>query len=128
MLKRQTIIRVLLALYSLGLIWGQVRLPVAAVKSLSDYDLLCHKPNLSAPDERLQMWVIQKWYLKRSLKLIDGVASSVISAKVMWNFGFVARVNSGHYSSPTGSESLDALYVCIFGAWLKIYTFNHLMA
>jgi hypothetical protein len=45
-------------------VWGQARLPFAAVKSLADYDLLREKPSVSASDDQLQMLAIQKWYLK----------------------------------------------------------------
>jgi hypothetical protein len=64
MSRRRKIILFLLVGYALGLVWGQARLPFAAVKSLADYDLLREKPSVSASDDQLQMLAIQKWYLK----------------------------------------------------------------
>lgn len=113
--------------YFLGLAWGQLRLPVATVKSLADYPLLREK-GMSASDEQLQMLAIQKWYLKRFLNVADGTNPPRISVDVRWNCGIVARVHSHHYISPEGAEWLDGLYVCIFGAWLRVYSFSHTMA
>ncbi len=126
--KRRKIILLLLIGYALGLLWGQVRLPVAAVKSLADYPLLRDRSVVSASDEQLQMLAIQEWYLKRSMRLLDGTNPPRISADVRWNWGVVARVRSGHYISPQGAEWLDGLYVCFFGAWLRVYSFSHAMA
>lgn len=128
MSKRRKIILLLLIGYALGLVWGQVRLPVAAVKSLADYPLLRDKPVVSASDEQLHMLAIQKWYLKRFMSVVDGTNPPQISADVRWNWGIVARVRSGYYISPQGAEGLDGLYVCVFGAWLRVYGFSHSMA
>lgn len=126
MSKRRKIILLLVVGYVLGLVWGQVRLPFAAVKSLSDYRLLREKPFVSASDDHLQMLAIQKWYLKRSMKLVDGTGPPRISADVKWNWGIVARVRSGY--DMQGAESLDGLYLCIFGAWVQVYRFSHSIA
>jgi hypothetical protein len=128
MIRRRKIILLLLIGYALGLVWGQVRLPVAAVKSLDDYSLLRGETVVSASDEQLQMSAMQKWYLKRFLHVADGANPPQISATVKWNWGIVARVRSGHYISPTGAEWLDGLYVCLFGSWLRVYSFSHAMA
>src|SRR5689334_15521603 len=106
MSKRRKIILLVLVGYVLGLAWGYVRLPFAAVKSLADYRLLADKPHAFASDEHLQMSGIQRWYLKRSIKLEHGTETPQISAAVQWNCGIVARVKSGHYVSPTGAEWL----------------------
>ena len=71
MSKRRKIIVVLLSALVLGLAWGQVRLPLAAVKSLADYDLLRERPVVSSTDEQLQMSAVQKWYLKRALRFVE---------------------------------------------------------
>jgi hypothetical protein len=128
MSKRRKIILLLSIGYALGLVWGQFRLPVAAVKSLADYPLLRRKPVVSVSDEQLRMLSIQKWYLKHSMNVVDDTNPPRISADVRWNWGVVARVHSGHYISPQGAEWLDGLYVCVFGAWLRVYTFSHVMA
>jgi hypothetical protein len=128
MSKRRKIILLVIVGYAIGLLWGQVRLPLSAVKSLRDYRLLRNKPLLSASDEQLQMWPIQRSYLKHSMKILDGTNPPRISAEVKWNCGVVARVHSGHYISPHGAESLDGLYICVFGAWLRVYSFSHGMA
>jgi hypothetical protein len=128
MSKRRRIILLLVVGYVLGLVWGQVRLPFAAVKSLSDYRLLREMPLVSTSEDHLQMSAIQKWYLKRAMKLVEGTGPPRISADVKWNWGVVARVRSGHYISSTGAESLDGLYLCVFGAWVQVYGFGHEMA
>ena len=128
MSRRRKILLLVLIGYAFGLAWGQLRLPVAAVKGLADYPLLRDKPIVSASDEQLQMLAIQKWYLKRFMNVVDGTDPPRISADVRWNWGIVARVRSGHYVSSTGAEELDGLYVCFFGAWLRVYSFSHAMS
>jgi hypothetical protein len=128
MSKRRKIILLLLVGYVIGLVWGQVRLPFAAVKSLADYDLLKDKLLVSASDDQLQMWAVQRSYLKRAIKLVDRTGPPRMSAEVKWNWGVVARVRSDLYISPMGAELLDGLYVCVFGAWLKVHEFSHAMA
>ena len=125
MSKRRKIILLLAIGYSLGLVWGQVRLPVAAVKSLTDYRLLT---SVSASDEDLQMLAIQRSYLKRSLNVTESRQPPRISVRVKWNCGIIARVQSGYYLAPEGAEYLDALYFCAFGAWVRVYRFSHAMA
>ena len=128
MRKHPKIIQLLLIGYVFGLLWGQVRLPFAAVKSLADYRLLEEKPILSVSDDQLQMWPIQRQYFRYATKAVDGSAPPLISAEVRWNCGVVARVRSEYYASPLGAEWLDALYVCVFGFWLKAHNFSHTMA
>lgn len=125
MSKPRKIVLLLLMGYTFGLLWGQMRLPLAAIKSLSDYPLLGNMPQLSASNDQLQMWAVQKWYLKRSMKLLDGTGEPRIAADVEWNWGVIARVYSEHHMGPDSWESLDGLYVCVFGAWLRVYTFSH---
>ncbi|HOX04407.1 MAG TPA: hypothetical protein PKW32_18760, partial [Verrucomicrobiota bacterium] len=48
------------ALYGFCLIWGQARLPFAAIKGLADYRLLEAEPSVSAPIDALHMWKIQE--------------------------------------------------------------------
>jgi len=119
--KRRKIILFLLVGYALGLVWGQVRLPFAAVKSLSDYKLLEKRPSGSASDDQLKMWAIQKWYLQRSMNLAQGTAPPRVAADVKWNWGIIARVESS-YGSRSGNENLDAVYLCVFGGWLRVHT------
>jgi len=128
MSKRRKIILVLFVGYALALVWGHVRLPLAAVKSLDDYRLLRNTPVLSASDDQLQMWAVQKRYLSHSINLVSGKGTPRISAEVKWNCGIVARVQSGIYFSPEGAEGIDGLYICVLGGWLRVYTFSHLMA
>jgi hypothetical protein len=37
-------------------------------------------------------------------------------------------VRSGLYAGPLAAEDKDSLYVCLFGVWIPIYTFDHVMA
>ena len=115
-------------LYVLGLIWGQTRLPVAAIKNLADSPLLRQYGKMSLPPGALEMPRHQAWYARRSLDLVDGTGPPTVSASVKWNWGIAARVNVGLYFSPTGAERLDCEYVCVFGWWVPVYAFSHLMA
>lgn len=129
MTKRRKIgLLILGSLYSIGLIWGQFRLPFAAVKNLRDYPMLRMPTPVSASDNKLIMHDFQKMYLKQSMNMTEGTQPPRISVDVTWNVGILARVRSGHYSSPTGAESLDCLYICFFGGWIPIYTFSESMA
>lgn len=120
-------ILVLIVAYALGLVWGQVRLPLAAAKSL------CTHEGLSVSDASLKMLSIQKAYLKRSSKVVEGRRGPPyrsLSVEVKWNAVLVARVASKHTyknSIPGGPpinefESIDALYVCLFGMWIPVYS------
>lgn len=127
MSKRRRIILLLAVGYGLGLVWGQVRLPLSAVKSLSDYRLLREKRFISASDEDLQMLPVQRWYLKRCLNIVDN-APPRISVRVQWNCGVIARAHSGYYIAPEAAEYLDCLYFCLFGAWVPVHRFRHSIA
>lgn len=128
MTKRRKTAFFLVAAYLLGLVWGQTRLPYAAVKHMLDYPLLKEASSVSAYPADLQMLGIQRWYLNRSMHIVAGTQPPRISVSVKWSAGIVARVDSGHYMGPLAAEGLDCLYVCFFGAWIPVYTFNHVMA
>jgi hypothetical protein len=128
MQRNSKFILFLVAVYLLTLMWGQLRLPTATIESLSDYPSLKAAPSLSTSSEKLKMLAIQKWYLKRSMNIVEGNTPPHISVEVTWNFGIAARVHTSYYSSPTGAEGLDGLYICIFGAWFRIHSFMHVMA
>jgi hypothetical protein len=90
--------------------------------------LLREKRVVFVANEQLQLSAVQKWHLKRSLKLVEGTGAPRVAANVNWNWGVVARVQSSLYISPEGADWLDGLYVCVFGAWLPVYSFSHAMA
>ena len=51
-----------------------------------------------------------------------------LSVAVSWNALVSARVKSGHYIGNVGAERQDVLYVCLFGAWVPVYTYYSEMA
>src|SRR5262245_24281447 len=60
---RRKIVACIPILYALGLLWGYVRLPLAALKSLRDGRLLFDAPAVSfGPD--FDVSPAQRWYLK----------------------------------------------------------------
>ena len=127
--RRRTVRRVfavVLGLYLLGLAWGYVRLPWAAMKSLADFELIVESPAISYA--KLDLSEAQRQYLDRKLPPSVHGAVPRIEVSVRWYAVAVARVESSHYVSPTGAEWMDALYVCVFGAWVPVYTFWHVMA
>lgn len=128
MSKRRKIALFLVTAYAIGLAWGQVRLPYAAVKNMLDYPLLKNTPPVSASAGDLQMLGVQRWYISRSMNIKADTQPPRISVQVKWNAGIIARVDSGLYFGPEAAEGLDCLYVCLFGAWVPVYTFNHEMA
>lgn len=129
--RRRRILRraawALVALYVLGLAWGHVRLPATAVKNLADYPgiVIDRKLRLSSD---LDVSRVQRWHLQRSLPLTSTQVASRVSVSVEWNALIIARVRSSHYTSPTGAEGKDVLYVNVFGAWVPVHTFMHVMA
>ena len=108
---------------------GDVRLPLAAIKSLADYDLLADKAVIYTDASRLEVSPVQRWWLrKRMPELTEGESVPRITVRVRWFFLFLARVRSGHRVSPTGAEARDCLYIWCFGAWIPAYSFSHVMA
>jgi hypothetical protein len=118
---------VALALYLLGLVWGYARLPWAGVKSLADYRLIAAAPAVSF-DEDLEVSPLQRRYLQWVLPESPTPVVPRLSTKVRWNAIVVARVTNSHVVGNTGAEWQDGLYICVFGAWIHVYTFSHKMA
>lgn len=126
MKTRRRILILVLALYVLGLGWGYVRLPWAAIKSLADFELIAKKPAVTISDARVSL--VQLWYLKQALKESPVTVEPRVSVQVTWNALIVARVRSGHYLAPLAAEGCDRLYFCLFGLWIPAYTYSHEMA
>ena len=124
--KRRRILVVIAVLYAIGLAWGYVRLPFAAVKSLGDYRLIANAPAVGIG--QVKAAPLQVAYLTRSLSTSRTTAAPHVSATVIWNALAVARVRSAIYLGPTGAESRDVLYVCLFGVWVPVYTFSLVQA
>ena len=66
MLSRRRLLTCVLILYCIGLVWGYVRLPWAAVKSLADYGLIASAPAVSFAAS-LDVSPAQRWYLEHAL-------------------------------------------------------------
>jgi hypothetical protein len=118
----------ILVLYLLGLGWGYLRLPWAAIRSLADHKSVTTAPAVSLSATGVDVSRSQQWYLDRVLPLSPTPVVPRVSVVVRWNALICARVSSGHYVGPTGAEWRDSLYICLFGAWVPVYTFSHVMA
>ena len=112
-----------LALYLLGLGVGYIRLPFAAIKSLGNYRSIASAPAVTFADT-LDASASQRWYLEQSFTESPVPVVPVVSAAVQWNLLVVARANSRYYVGPKGAERRDSLYLCLFGAWVPVYTFG----
>lgn len=119
---------VLLALYLAGLVWGHVRLPWAALMSLRDHQLFRDASAVSLDSDKTAITTAQHRYLKWALPVSATATKPVVFVAIHWNAGVCARVQSGIYVSSTGAEAQDCLYVCLFGAWVPVYRFWHVMA
>jgi hypothetical protein len=126
MKTRRGIFIAVVLLYAAGLIWGYFRLPWAAVRSLADYRLIVEAPAVSLSD--LDISPAQLGYLRRALRVSPTPVVPRVSVTVTWNALVIARVRSGHYVGNTGAEHRDSVYVCLFGAWVPVYTYSHVMA
>lgn len=113
-------------LYAIGLVWGDLRLSWAAIKSLADYELIAQAPAVSFG--KLGMSERQRRYLKHRLAESPTTVVPRVDVDVRWNAFVCARVESGHYVSPLGAERQDCVYVCLFGAWVRIYSFYRIMS
>ena len=117
------------AVLGLLLVVGYIRLPLAAIKSLADYDLLADKTAIYTDASRLEVSSVQRWWLLRKIpNLTEGDSVPRVSVGVRWNLLLFARVRSGHYVGPTGAEARDCLYIWCLGAWIPAYSFSHAMA
>ena len=112
--------------YVVGIAWGNLRLPWAAIKSLSDYELTAKAPAVNYSG--LKVSSPQLWYLKHSLRESPLLDVPSVSASVTWNVLFLARVKSSLSFGPKGAELQDSVYLCIFGAWVSVYTYSHWMS
>lgn len=126
MRSRRYVLISVLVLYALGLAWGYLRLPWAAVKSLVDYEIVARPTAVSLSHRNVS--TAQLRYLKRALRVSPVPVVPRVSVNVIWNALVFARVESGHYIGPLGAEVKDSLYLCLFGVWFPIYTYSHLMS
>jgi hypothetical protein len=129
--KRKRIVAGLLvvgALYVSGLAWGSRRLAWAAIKDLRDRELVTSATAVTIDRGHTSMWRSQESYLLRRLRQSPTPTTPRIYVNVRWNALVCARVEAGHYVGPLGAEARDTLFVCVFGAWVPVYTFSNVMA
>jgi len=119
---------VLLALYMAGLVWGHVRLPWAALLSLRDHQLIRAASAVSVDPDKTAITSAQHRYLQWAVPVSATATKPVVYVNTHWNAWVCARVRSGIYVSSEGAEAQDCLYVCVFGAWFRVYRFSHVMA
>ena len=119
---RRVVLPAVITLYAAGLTWGYWRLPWAAVKSLHDYSIIAEAPAVSLAE--VDVSGLQLGYLRGALPVSTARVVPRVSVAVAWYAVVIARVRSGHFLGPEGAERRDALYVCLFGAWIPIYTYG----
>src|SRR4051812_2305312 len=93
--RRPRTLLIVLALYLLGLGWGYVRLPWAAIKCLGDHDLITSAPAVSLSASGSDVSRSQRWYLDRVLRQSSTPVVPRVSVDVRWNALVCARVSSG---------------------------------
>ncbi len=120
--------RAIVALYLVGLAWGYVRLPWAAIDNLANYKLVTMAPAVTIDRSETSISRIQEKYLMRQLRESPTPTTPRIHVRVRWNALVCACVAAGHYSSPDGAEWKNTLFVNVFGAWVPMYTFSDVMA
>jgi hypothetical protein len=116
------------SLYVGGLAWGSRRLAWAAIKDLGDRELVTTAPAVTVDRGQTSISRSQEAYLFEHLRESPTPTTPRIHVDVRWNVLVCARVRAGHYVGPTGAEWKDTLFVCVFGAWVPVYTFSNLMA
>jgi hypothetical protein len=128
--RKQIVVAVLLvgSLYVGGLAWGSRRLAWAAIKDLRDDELVMSAPAVTVDRAKTSISRSQEAYLLQHLRESPTPTTPRIHVNVRWNAWVCARVNAGHYVGPTGAEWKDTLFVCVFGAWVPVYTFSNLMS
>jgi hypothetical protein len=129
--KRKQILSGVLAvglLYLAGLVWGQCRLAWAAICDLRDRNLVIHATSVTLDRSRSSMSAAQEAYLLRQVHESPTPTTPRIQVSVRWNAYVCARVHAGHYVGPLGAEGKETLFICMFGAWVPVYTFYNVMA
>lgn len=119
---------VVASLYVGGLAWGNRRLAWAAIKDLRDHELVTTAPAVTVDRGQTSISRAQEVYLLQRLRESLTPTTPRIHVNVRWNAFVCARVNAGHYVGPLGAEWKDTLFVCVFGAWVPVYTFSNVMA
>jgi hypothetical protein len=125
--SRSNLISVL-ALYTLGLAWGYVRLPWASVTDFDAHVYVAQQPAVSLSYQNVSR--VQLRYLEHALtpRVSSVPVLPVVKIDVTWNALVFARVKSGYVTGPVGAEIKDRLFVCVFGAWIPVHTYSHLMS
>src|SRR4051794_39078864 len=84
----------ILVLYVLGLGWGYLRLPWAAIRSLADSRLITTAPAVSLSETGVDVSRSQQWYLDRVLSQSPTPVAPRVGVVVRWNALICARVSS----------------------------------
>jgi hypothetical protein len=109
-------------------LFGYRRLPLAAINNLADYELVKNRAPVSIDRDKTSISRSQERYLKQRLAESPVPTTPRIHVAVTWNALACARVRAGHYVGPMGAEYKDTLFVCVFGTWVPVYTFSHMMS
>jgi hypothetical protein len=128
LLSKKRVVLGVITLYVIMLVWGYARLPWAAVKNLRGYSSHVASASAVTFDPPSKLSPVQDWYLKQSIEESPVAVVPRISVDVKWNALALARVQSQYYLSGKGAEGTDNLYVCAFGAWIRVYGFDSWMA
>src|SRR5258706_15650023 len=116
------------AAYIGGLVSGYRRLPWVAINNLSDHELVTAATAVTIDRSQSSMSQSQEAYLKLRLPESPVPTTPRIHVQIGWNALVCACVKAGRYRALLGAEWKDTLFVCVFGAWIPVYTFSHLMA
>jgi hypothetical protein len=135
MKTRRPIIITVLALYAAGIVWGYIRLPWGAIRSLHRNDDIAGAPTVYL-SPKMAMSPAQLRYLRGALGVpiapvmryrnsSDPIVPRV-SVVVAWNALVIARAESAVFTQDKdGVTGRDSVYVCLFGAWFPVLTFRY---
>ena len=114
--------------YCVGLVLGHRRLAWAAIKDLGNRKLISGATAVTIDRGNTSISQSQRQYLRGRLPESPVPTTPRIHVAVEWNAGVCARVRAGQWIGPLGAQYKDTLFVCVFGAWVPVYTYFHAVA
>ena len=131
MFKRRRAIQILLVVavfYAVGLVWGYQRLPLAVISDLDNGEFLRRNPSANWSRATTRISTVQESYLERRLAHSQQHAMPRAYVSIQWNAFALARVQGGYDAGFDSVERKDRLYLCLFGGWVCVHAFSHIMS
>jgi hypothetical protein len=122
------VLLVIAGAYVAGLAWGDRRLGWAALNDLADREIVVSSPAITLDRRNSFLSPAQAAFLLQRVRESPIPTTPRVHVKVRWNATVCARVQAGHYVGPSGAEWKETLFICLFGVWVPVYTYSHIMA